>query len=354
MYSGEELEEAFREAQEFAAIGKDVAHWAYLLEYAAWERNEEVCEFLVSRGVDGSPWLHALAYGNDQVELRLRLIKLFHRHGATVPQERTESGDTSVHKAAGSGQLEILRYLVEEMEGRCAFVKVNDLDQTPLHAAVGSGHLECARYLLEQGHDVNATAHVLCPDKLGWSILDRAVERRDEEMVRLLLEWRADPDFPGWMWTTARDEAEGTQFAEILAVPKLAGPKFTKHRLEIERQLLLREPAGASIDWRGSRAAGPVMQLRGDALQAADDLQVIGPNGELVRRGRFRFLILTPEQDLRCFWLDQDGIVPETTWNALTSEQRSHLVMDRRNAQFREDLDLKHRQSWEMKKPPVE
>ncbi len=171
----DEIEEAFLEAQEFAAIGEDVGRWEYLLDYAAWECREDICEFLLMHGVCGAPYLHALAGGEGQVELRLRLIRLFHRHGVTVPQERNQSRDTSVHQAAWSGQLEILRYLVEEMEGRWAFSRVNDLDFTPLHAAVAAGHLECARYLLEQGHDPNATAHILCEDQLGWSIIDRAV-----------------------------------------------------------------------------------------------------------------------------------------------------------------------------------
>lgn len=350
MWTSEEIEEAFLEAQEFAAIGEDVHHWEFLLEYAAWERREDICEFLLSHGISGAPQLHALACGDDQVELRIRLIKLFHRYGATVPDERTDSGGTSVHSAAGSGQLEILRYLVEEMDGRCAFSMVNDLDFTPLHEAVNKGSLECAQYLLDQGHDPNATAHILCEDKLGWSILDRAVINGNEPMVRLLLEWKADPDFPGWMWTTARDAAEGTPFEELLAVPHLAKPKFTPHRQEIERQLLHDQPVGACIDWRGSRPAGPVIQLRGEPLQAVDDLQLIGPDGQLLRRGRFRFLILTAEQGMRCFWMDQDGVVPDCVWTALGPDQRSHLTMDGRNQDFRDDLDHKHREEWSKKR----
>ena len=104
-------------------------------------------EFLLSHGMGGAPILHALAFGDDQPDLRLRLIKLCHRFGATVPLETSDSGDTSVHSAAGSGQLEILKYLVEEMDGRAAFRKVNDLDYAPLHEAVANGRLDCARYL---------------------------------------------------------------------------------------------------------------------------------------------------------------------------------------------------------------
>lgn len=337
------LEEAFQEAQEFAAIGEDVKSWEFLFEPAAWARREDICEFLISHGICGAPYLHALAYGDDQVELRLRLIQLFHRHGVTVPQERPDSGDTSVHNAAWSGQLEILRYLVEEMEGSWAFTRVNDLDFTPLHAAVDRGHLECARYLLEQGHDPNATAHMLCDEKLGRSILYLAVRNGNEEMVQLLLEWKADPDFPGWMWTTARDAAEGTPFEALLAVPQLARPRYTPHRREIERQLLLGQPAGCQIDWRGSRPAGPVQQLRGDPLQAADDLRLIGPDGQLLRRGRFRYLILTPEQDLRAFWMDESGRLPDELWTGLSPKQRSHLCMDRRNQEFRQELEERRR-----------
>ena len=60
---------------------------AFLLEHAAWERREDMLEFRLSHGMDGAPILHALAYGEDQPDLRLRLIKLCHRFGATVPLE---------------------------------------------------------------------------------------------------------------------------------------------------------------------------------------------------------------------------------------------------------------------------
>ncbi|MBS2038749.1 ankyrin repeat domain-containing protein [bacterium] len=346
MHTPEEIEEAFLEAKEFAAVGEDIRHWAFLLEHAAWERREDMLEFLLSHGMDGAPILHALAYGDDQPDLRLRLIKLCHRFGATVPLETSESGDTSVHSAAGSGQLEILKYLVEEMDGHAAFRKVNDLDRTPLHEAVANGRFDCAQYLLEMGHDPNATAHVLCDDQLGWSILHLAVKGGHDEMVRLLLDWRADPDFPGWMWTTARDAAAGTRFEEMLAVPRLARPKLTPHRAEIERQLLLGHPDGVSVNWRGSRPAGAVKQLRGQPLQGVDDLQLLDTNGEVVKRGRFRFLILTAEQDLRCFWLEQDGVVPDSILAGLTEDQRSDLVMDPRNSEFRADLDRRSREGW--------
>lgn len=335
----EELEKAFLEVQEFVAAGEDVSHWQYLMGNAVSARREDICDFLLSHGLDGSEELYWLAFGNQDVPARLNLLELFHRHGVRVSQEQNENGDTSVHAAAEYGQLEILKFLVERMDGRCAFRQVNDLNWTPLHAAVAGGCLECTRYLLEQGHDPNATAHVLRDDRLGWSILDKAVKDGKVEMVRLLLDWKADPDFPGWMWTTARHHAEGTLFEEMLAVPRLAKPKFSPHRKEIERQLLLGQPEGSSIDWAGSRAAGPVMQLRGDPLQAADQLQLVDPTGKTTLRGRFRFLILTPDQNLKAFWMEKEGVVPPAVWQELNEEQRSHLCMDPRNQEFRAFID---------------
>jgi ankyrin repeat protein len=335
----QELEDAFLEVQEFVAAGEDVSHWQYLLGNAVSARREDICDFLLSCGLDGSEELYWLAFGREDVPARLSLLKLFRRHGVRVSQEQNDNGDTSVHAAAEYGQLEILRFLVEEMDGSCAFRQVNDLDWTPLHAAVAGGCLKCARYLLEQGHDPNATAHVLRDDRLGWSILDKAVKEGNAEMVQLLLDWKADPDFPGWMWTTARDHAKGTPFEEVLTIPHLANPKFSPHRKEIERQLLVGQPEGSSIDWAGSRPAGPVMQLRGDPVQAVDQLQLVDPEGKTILRGRFRFLILTPEQKLHAFWMEESGVVPPASWQQLSEEQRSHLRMDRRNQEFRSFLD---------------
>ena len=125
----------------------------------------------------------------------------------------------------------------------------------------------------------------------------------------------------------------------MLDIPHLAGPEFSPHCREIERQLVQDYPAGSSIDWLGSNGAGPVLQLRGDPLQAADNLQLVDPQGKTLLRGPFRFLILTPEQQLRAFWMQQEGIIADRTWNALTPEQRRHLVMDCRNQPFRDNLD---------------
>lgn len=335
----EDLDREFLEVQEFVAAGEDVSHWRYLLGNAVAARRADICDFLLGQGLDGSEELYWLAFGHEDVPARLSLLKIFYRHGVRLSQEQNDSGDTSVHAAAECGQLEILKFLIEEMDGTCAFRQVNDLDWTPLHAAVAGGCLECARYLLEQGHDPNATAHVLRKDRLGWSILDKAVKEGKAEMVRLLLDWKADPDFPGWMWTSARDHAKGTPFEEMLAVPRLANPKFSPHRQEMERQLLVGQPEGSTIDWAGSQATGPVMQLRGDPLQAADQLHLVDPKGKTVRRGRLRFLILTPEQNLRAFWMEEEGVVPPYVWQELSEEQRSHLSMDRRNQEFRSFID---------------
>lgn len=97
------------------AAGEDFRHWQYLLGNAVSARREDICYFLLGRGLDSSEELYWLAFGREDGPARLSLLKLFHRHGVRVSQEHNDNGDTSVHAAAEYGQLEILRFLVEEM-----------------------------------------------------------------------------------------------------------------------------------------------------------------------------------------------------------------------------------------------
>ena len=46
MLTDQDLEDGYREAQEFAAIGEDISHWEYLLGEAVSALREDICDFL--------------------------------------------------------------------------------------------------------------------------------------------------------------------------------------------------------------------------------------------------------------------------------------------------------------------
>ena len=65
-------------------------------------------------------------------------------------------GDTPLHAAVGSGNLEIVKYLV----GQGASIDAkNTAGETPLHYAAAYGHLAIVKYLDEQGADLTITSN---------------------------------------------------------------------------------------------------------------------------------------------------------------------------------------------------
>ncbi|GAX11918.1 hypothetical protein FisN_8Lh005 [Fistulifera solaris] len=101
-----------------------------------------------------NPWLYAKE-GNLR-KLQQYLINNPHFHPETA---RDRNGATILMWAAGSGRLEMVRYLVEDIEccvqqaqhGRRSFS-----GRTALHWAARNGHVQLVQYLLQQGADIYA------------------------------------------------------------------------------------------------------------------------------------------------------------------------------------------------------
>ncbi|KAL5265074.1 hypothetical protein ACHWQZ_G005979 [Mnemiopsis leidyi] len=75
---------------------------------------------------------------------------------STPRSKRNQKGETLLHRAAITGDIDKLQFLLEENE-----IDVNSKDNagwTPLHEACIKKHVECARLLLEYGAEVNAKA----------------------------------------------------------------------------------------------------------------------------------------------------------------------------------------------------
>ncbi|XP_056604783.1 ankyrin repeat domain-containing protein 16 [Triplophysa dalaica] len=95
------------------------------------------------------------------------------------------SGDTLLHYAARYGHLDILRYLVDELNMDIE-VYNNDYKRA-LHEASSMGHYECVRYLIAKGTKIDSLK------KADWTPLMMACTRRNLDVVSELLDHGADP-----------------------------------------------------------------------------------------------------------------------------------------------------------------
>uniref|UniRef100_A0A673JZP9 Ankyrin repeat domain 16 n=1 Tax=Sinocyclocheilus rhinocerous TaxID=307959 RepID=A0A673JZP9_9TELE len=96
-----------------------------------------------------------------------------------------KSGDTLLHYAARHGHMEIVRYLVEELNMDIE-VYNNDYKRA-LHEASSMSQYECVRYLIARGAKIDSLK------KADWTPLMMACTRRNLKVVLELLNHGADP-----------------------------------------------------------------------------------------------------------------------------------------------------------------
>jgi ankyrin repeat protein len=114
----------------------------------------------------------------------LDVTKVFLKKGADV-KAANKDGNTPLHWAVRYGQLDVVKYLVEE---KGADVNAANKDgNTPLHWAVRYGKWDIVKYLVEEkGADVNAA------NNDGNTPLHWAAEKGKLDVVKLLIEHGAD------------------------------------------------------------------------------------------------------------------------------------------------------------------
>lgn len=111
-------------------------------------------------------------------------------------------GETALMFAARVGDLESAKLLA------AAGANVNDADAWGVSATVlaaHSGFRDVVEFLLAKGADPNAAA-------AGFSALDEAIMRRDEEMAAALLNHGADANAPLKTWTPTRRSSDDWHF----------------------------------------------------------------------------------------------------------------------------------------------
>ncbi len=119
----------------------------------------------------------------------LPLAKELIRRGANIDAP-DHFGGTPLITAAGSGHLEMVRYLVSQgadIHARLTTLTGGASDgRTAFHLAVGKGHLPVAEFLLEAGNDPNE------PDGFGYTPLMVAVQNNYYDMANWLISEGAD------------------------------------------------------------------------------------------------------------------------------------------------------------------
>jgi ankyrin repeat protein len=175
-----------------AARGQTALMWAVA------QRHPDVVKVLLAHGADvharSEVWSEVMAVPPHGLPQYNRSIP----HG----------GDTALMFAARVGDLESAKLLV------AAGANVRDADAWGVAATVlaaHSGFADLLEFLLDHGGDANAAA-------AGFSALHVAIMRRDEKMVRTLLDRGADASAPLRTWTPTRRSSKDFHFA-----PELVG-----------------------------------------------------------------------------------------------------------------------------------
>ena len=221
------------------------------MHVASWRGRLEAVKFLLDAGAEvraGSVGDHnqtplhmAIIHGRADVA-----IELARRLGPEALSARAEHDLKAVHFAALYGQLEIMRFLLDECR-----VHIEDTggktESTPLYQACEKGHCSVAAELVARGARINArNKHGATPlfigsmnghaavvaqmleagaDKAiaktgGFTPLYTAVEHAQAEVVRVLLEYGADAAAPisdgRKCWALLKDEPKFAEVRQLL------------------------------------------------------------------------------------------------------------------------------------------
>lgn len=156
---------------------------------------------------------------------RVELVEVLVMAGARVERDEAFDGRTSVHDAAESGDVGVLRLLLDA-GGRSVLGRFDYLQRTPLTCAVDAKHLEAATLLIRAGSDVNAHDE----PRIGETALHHAARNGDVKMARLLLDAGADPTIPGWMQLTPAHVATGPQADKLRRLMGKARQRRSRER----------------------------------------------------------------------------------------------------------------------------
>jgi ankyrin repeat protein len=118
-------------------------------------------------------------------------------------------GQTSLHFAVSWGLYSTVEWLIDELSENVDSQRSTD-NATPLHLASESGNVDVVRMLIERGADPTAQS------KDGWTVLHHALGSGNVDVVRMLIEHGADPTAQSKDGWTVLHHASGSGNVDVV------------------------------------------------------------------------------------------------------------------------------------------
>ena len=231
------------------------------LMWAVGQKHPEVVKALIAQGAD----IHARS--DSWTEVMAVPPHGYLEYNRAIPH----GSDTALMFAARVDDLASAKLLV------AAGANVNDEDAWGVSAVVlaaHSGFTDVVEFLLEKGANANS-------DRAGFTALHEAVMRRDENLVRVLLDHGADANLPVRSWTPTRRSSRDFNFPPELigATPFWLAARFTEPEI---MRLLVKHGADPLFVLRSERMVegrGVAWEQRKEATTAVMAAAGMGGGG---------------------------------------------------------------------------
>ncbi|KAG9506528.1 hypothetical protein J7337_000060 [Fusarium musae] len=237
------------------------------------------------RNQDGLTAIHIAAESRESD--RLEVIKLLTSHGADATAAG-QDGQTALHLAANAGHQDVVEYLLE------IGVDVNQHSTylgTPLMAAAKGAGAQIVKALLEKGADVNA----ISDDFSYHTALQAAAWMESQDVVQLLLDWKADVNLAGGEYGSALCAAASVGHEDISTLLLEAGadidynggPKGSPLECALRAgytdiaRLYLDRNASVNLVSTGDRGTALVAAIHCESLEMVQDLLTLGADPNL-------------------------------------------------------------------------
>ncbi len=197
-------------AAQGANVNARAARGQTALMWAVAQKHPEVVKVLIANGAD----IHARS--DSRTEVMAVPPHGYLEYNRAIPH----GSDTALMFAARVDDLASAKLLV------AAGANVNDEDAWGVSAVVlaaHSGFTDVVEFLLEKGANANS-------DRAGFTALHEAVMRRDQNLVKVLLDHGADANLPVRSWTPTRRSSRDFNFPPELigATPFWLAARFTE------------------------------------------------------------------------------------------------------------------------------